>query len=86
MMDLYSYGPLAKIVEFLCLSFKPIGYTVYIGGVLLYIPLPFWVIVTGIGACRRVRNLKSPEEEEATNLTTKNDDEEWNAFQDNRGI
>ncbi|CAF3513309.1 unnamed protein product, partial [Fusarium graminearum] len=86
MMDMYSYGPVAKTVEFLCLSFKPIGYTVYIGGVLLYIPLPFWVIVTGTGACRRVRNLKSPEEEEATNLTTKNDDEEWNAFQDNRGI
>ncbi|KAI6761361.1 hypothetical protein HG531_001914 [Fusarium graminearum] len=84
MMDMYSYGPVAKTVEFLCLSFKPIGYTVYIGGVLLYIPLPFWVIVTGTGACRRVRNLKSPEEEETTNLTTKNDDEEWNAFQDNR--
>ncbi|CEI64509.1 hypothetical protein FVEN_g12000 [Fusarium venenatum] len=86
MMDMIAYGPVAKTIDFLCIYVKPIGYAVYIGGILLYIPLPVWVIVTGIGACRRVRNLKSPEEE-VTHLTTKNDDEDqWNDFQDNRGI
>jgi hypothetical protein len=33
----------------------------------------------------RVKNLRSPEEEEAMGLTTKDDDDEWNDFQDNRG-
>ncbi|RKL13999.1 hypothetical protein BFJ68_g6815 [Fusarium oxysporum] len=34
----------------------------------------------------RVKNLRSPEEEETMGLTTKDDDDdEWNDFQDNRG-
>jgi hypothetical protein len=86
LMDLYTHGPVAKTLELLFMFSTPIGYVCYIGGMLLYTPLPIWVIVTGIGACRRVRNLKSPEEE-ALNLTTKNDGEdEWNDFQDNRGV
>jgi hypothetical protein len=85
-MDLFTHGPVANSLELVFYVSPAIAYVFYLGGVLLYIPLPIWVIVTGFGACKRVRNLKSPEEEEAINLTNKNGDEdEWNDFQDDRG-
>ncbi|RGP81208.1 hypothetical protein FLONG3_663 [Fusarium longipes] len=85
-MDLVTAGPVAQSIGLVYSVSKAVGYVFYAGGVLLYIPLPIWVIVTGVGACRRVRNLKSPIEIEATNLTTKDGDEdEWNDFQDDRG-
>ncbi|KAL4730771.1 hypothetical protein ACLX1H_002810 [Fusarium chlamydosporum] len=80
-------GPVSKAIALLCTIFNFVGSGLFYGGVLVYIGLPFWVLVTGFDACRRVWNLKSAGEGEATRLTTEHDDEdEWNDFQDNRGI
>ncbi|KAF4447418.1 hypothetical protein F53441_9029 [Fusarium austroafricanum] len=84
-MDLIAHsGPTDATLNFIA---KHLGaavfYVIYLGGIISYISLLFWVLVGGFQACMRVKNLRSPEEEEAMTLTAK-DDDEWNDFQDNR--
>ncbi|KAJ4137366.1 hypothetical protein NW768_002952 [Fusarium equiseti] len=84
-MDLFSNGPLSKCIGLLYLLLNVVGTALVVLGMIVYTALPIWVVVTGFGAFRRVWNLKSPGEEEATRLTAKDGDEEWNDFQDDRG-
>ncbi|KAF5647557.1 uncharacterized protein FTJAE_1613 [Fusarium tjaetaba] len=80
-----GYGPINKTLVFIQSWLGFFVYIVYIGGVISFIPLPFWTAFVGFQPCMRVKNLRSPEEEEAIGLTAKDDDNEWNDFQDNRG-
>ncbi|CVK84739.1 uncharacterized protein FMAN_01667 [Fusarium mangiferae] len=80
-----GYGPINKTLVFIQSYLGFVVYIVYIGGVITFIPLPFWTAFVGFQACMRVKNLGSPEEEEAIGLTAKDDDDQWNDFQDNRG-
>ncbi|KAF5971924.1 hypothetical protein FCOIX_9635 [Fusarium coicis] len=80
-----GYGPINKTLVFIQSWLGFVVYIIYIGGVISFIPLPFWTAFVGFQACMRVKNLRSPEEEEAIGLTAKDDDDEWNDFQDNRG-
>ncbi|KAF4343269.1 hypothetical protein FBEOM_2860 [Fusarium beomiforme] len=82
--DLIAGGPINRTLGFIYSYLGFFVYIIYIGGVITFIPLPFWVLFVGFQACMRVKNLRSPEEEEAIGLTAK-DDDEWNDFQDNRG-
>lgn len=84
-MDQFSHGTLSKCIGFLYLLLNVVGTALVVVGMIVYTALPIWVVVTGFGAFRRVWNLKSPGEEEATRLTAKDGDEEWNDFQDDRG-
>jgi hypothetical protein len=82
--DLIGGGPINRTLGFIQSYLGFVAYIVYIGGVIIFIPLPFWAAFVGFQACMRVKNLRSPEEEEAMGLTAK-DDDEWNDFEDNRG-
>ncbi|KAF5609147.1 uncharacterized protein FSUBG_4157 [Fusarium subglutinans] len=83
--DLIGSGPINRTLGFIQPYLGFVVYIIYIGGVVTFIPLPFWTAFVGFQACMRVKNLRSPEEEEAMGLTAKDDDDEWNGFQDNRG-
>ncbi|KAF4972535.1 hypothetical protein FSARC_922 [Fusarium sarcochroum] len=84
-LDLIDRGPVNNTLTFISNHFTGVvAGIVYVGSILYFIAMGFWVIWAGIKAFRRVCNLKSPEEEEAMALTAK-DDDEWNDFQDDRG-
>ncbi|KAM0345546.1 hypothetical protein ACHAPU_006474 [Fusarium lateritium] len=86
-IDLISGGgSLTRTLGFLNTRVSTVlAYIVYIGGMFTFVPLPFWTLYIGVQACLRVKNLKSPEEEEALGLMAKDNDDEWNDFQDDRG-
>ncbi|KAF5676211.1 hypothetical protein FCIRC_7132 [Fusarium circinatum] len=84
-IDLIGSGPINRTLGFIQSYLGFVVYIIYIGGVVTFIPLPFWTAFVGFQACMRVKNLRSPEEEEAMGLAAKDDDDEWNGFQNNRG-
>ncbi|KAG9508041.1 hypothetical protein J7337_001599 [Fusarium musae] len=70
----------------------PVLSILWVFGILMVAGLVFTDLIgSGYGpinktlACMRVKNLRSPEEEETIGLTAKDDDDDWNYFQDNRG-